>query len=269
VTSSLLPNDGNWKTYSPKIHFDAQDGVGYAGTKTFEQPIIPTNGSVTEVPSLSFSYFDPEKRQYTTCTTPPIPLTVSGAPAAPAPSVASAPMPAPSPLAATPAPAPTGPDLRMNRIEPGDFVATLEPVYYNPLFVAGQALPLLALLGGLAFLRHRERESQPDRARLSAAQQAIRQQVAAMDAAMRQQQAGAFFVHARNALQQRFGQRWNMRPEAITVSDIDSRLGEEGGNARAVFELADQATYSDLQVDDADLLQWREVVVSELAEAKR
>ena len=52
------------------------------------------------------------------------------------------------------------------------------------------------------------------------------------------------------------------------VSDIDARLGEAGANARTVFEMADQAVYSDLQLADADLKQWRQVVVDELAETK-
>ena len=129
-------------------------------------------------------------------------------------------------------------------------------------------VPLVALVGGLAFLRHRRNASQPDRARLSAAQQAIRAQVAAMDAAMQDKEAGAFFVHARNALQQRYGPLWSMRPEAIAVSDLDARLGEAGANARTVFEMADQAMYSDLNIAAADLQQWRQVVVSELETKK-
>jgi hypothetical protein len=270
VSSSVLSGDANWKTYSPKVKFDAQDGVGFAGTKTFEQPIIPTNGSLTEVPALSFSFFDPDRKDYETCTTAPIPISVSGSPAAPAPPV-NAPAPNPGVASATPAPVPvqTGPDLRINRIESGSSVATLEPVYLSPVFMAAQALPLVALLGGLAFLRHRRSALAPDRARLSAAQQAIRQQVAAMDAAMADEQAGPFFVHARTALQQRYGPLWNMRPEAITVSDLDARLGEAGANARTVFEMADQAMYSDLNIAAADLQQWRQVVVSELAETKK
>jgi hypothetical protein len=272
VTSDLVTSDSNWKTYSAKTKFDAQDGVGYAGTKTFEQPIIPTNGSITEVPSLSFSYFDPERKQYETCTTPPVPISVSGAPA-PAPAPVSTPAPGASVATANsppaPAPVPSGPDLRINRIDPGSYVATMQPVYLSPVFMAGQALPLLALLAGLALVRRQRTASQPDRIRLNAAQQAIRQQVAAMDAAMRDGQAGPFFVHARNALQQRLGPQWKMRPEAITVADVETRLGEAGANVRTVFEMADQAVYSDLNFADADLQQWRQVVVDELAETKK
>ena len=270
VASDMLPADSNWKTYSPKSHFDALDSAGFQGTKTFEQPIIPNNGSITSVPSLSFSYFDPGKREYETLTTPPISISVSGTAATPAPAPVT-PAANPSVASTNPAPAPvsSASDLRMNRIEAGTFVPALEPVYLNPVFMAGQALPLLALLGGLAFLRRQQHLSQPDRVRLTATQQAIRQQVSAMDAAMRDRQADVFFVHARNALQQRYGQQWKMRPEAITVADIDARLGGESQNVRSIFEMADQASYSDLHFEEADLQKWRDVVVNELAETKR
>ncbi len=244
VNSDMLAGSANWKTYSPKSHFDASDSLGYQGVKTFEQPVIANSASVTQVPSLEFSYFDPETRQYVTRTTSPVPLNVSGAlaPTAPVNAPASAPLAASAP---PPAPAPSGPDLRMNRVEPGAFVATLRPVYLSPLFLAGQALPLLALLGGLAFLRRRQRMAHPERVRLTAVQQAIRREVEGMEAAMRDHQAAPFFVHGRNALQQHFGPQWNVRPEAITVHDLDARLGAGAENLRTVFELADQASYSD------------------------
>ena len=105
VSSDLLASDAHWKTYSPKNHFDPADSVGYQGTKTFEQPIIPSDSSVTSVPGVSFSYFDPETRQYVTRTSVPVAVTVSGSAAASVSnasvaSSASAPQ-APAPASAT------------------------------------------------------------------------------------------------------------------------------------------------------------------------
>ena len=151
-------------------------------------------------------------------------------------------------------------------IESGSYVSTLRPIYLNPWFLAGQSLPLLALLGGLALIRRQKLVSHPERVRASAVQIAIRQQIEAMDEAMKNQQTDAFFVHARNALQQRLGQQWNLRPETITLADIEARLGGESGNVRPIFEMADQASYSDLHFEEADLRQWRQVVINELAE---
>ncbi|MCE0522415.1 MAG: BatD family protein [Methylacidiphilales bacterium] len=267
VSSDLLASDSHWKTYSSKSHFDPLDSVGYEGEKTFEQPVIPNDSSVSAIPSLSFSFFDPETRQYVTRTTAPISVVVSGNSINPAPGPAAgaavattAPPPPPA------SPSPVAPELSPNKVESGAFVSTLRPVYLDPWFIAGQGLPLLALLGGLAFLRSRTRAAHPQRTRATAMQRAIRQEIDAMDAAMKNHQTDAFFIHARNALQQRLGQQWNMRPETITLADLEARLGDGIQNVRPIFEMADQASYSDLHFADADLRQWRQIILDELAE---
>ncbi len=87
-----------------------------------------------------------------------------------------------------------------------------------------------------------------------------------MDEAIRQSQAHAFFISARSALQQRFGNDWGVRPEAITVSDVRTRLGVVAEQIVPIFDLADRASYSGLHIGDADLAQWRAVVMEKLAE---
>jgi hypothetical protein len=264
VSSDMLASDSHWKTYSPKSHFEPGDSVGYSGAKTFEQPIIPNDASVSSVPSVSFSYFDPETRLYVTRTTALVSVTVSGSAVAPAPNAAVA-TASPSP-SSTPPPSPTPSDLRANKIESGSIVSVLRPVYLSPWFIAGQGLPLLALLGGLAFVRRQKHVAHPDRVRTTATQQAIRHEVEAMDEAMRNQQTDAFFIHARTALQQRLGQQWNLRPETITLADIESRMTNGLDTVRPVFAMADQAKYSDLNFEKADLRQWRQAIVNELTE---
>ena len=124
----------------------------------------------------------------------------------------------------------------------------------------------MALLGGLALIRRQKQVSHPARVRATALQQAIRQQIEAMDEAMRNHQTDAFFVHARTALQQRLGHQWNMRPESITLADVEARVTDGLETIRPVFEMADQAKYSDLHFGDADLQQWRDAIVNQLAE---
>jgi len=260
VFSDMLAGDSHWKTYSPTSHFDPADSVGYQGVKTFEQPIIANEPGIPAIPSVSFSYFDPEARQYITRTTAPVAVTVGGSPVSPISAAITAAVPPPQ---VQPSPAL---DLCANQVDPGSFVSTLRPIYLNPWFIAGQALPLLALLGGLGIIRRQREASHPQRVRATAVEQAIRQQIKAMDIAMQNHQTDAFFIHARNALQQRLGHQWNLRPETITLADLESRLGDEIKTVRPIFELADQASYSDLQFEDADLRQWRQTIMNELAE---
>jgi hypothetical protein len=265
VSTDMLSGDAQWKTYSPKSHFEPADSVGYQGEKTFEQPIIPNDASASTIPGVSFSFFDPEKRQYATRTTAPLAVTISGSPLTPATAVAST--SANTQSAPPPAPAsPSASDLAPNKVDPGAFVASLRPIYLNPLFLAGQAVPLVALLGGLLFLRRREHASHPDRVLAAVMDKAVRQQIQAMDEAMRKNQTDAFFIHARTAFQMRLGPQLHLRPEAVTLADVEARLGDPGATIRPVFEMADQARYSDLHFEASDLQQWRQAIVNELSE---
>ena len=271
VSSEGLPADANWKTYSPKNTFEASDSAGYAGTKTFDQPIIPTDSSVTAIPSIAFSFFNPETKQYVTRSAAPIAVAVSGsmriASMASPSGAANSPPPAPTP--GTPAPsAASGPgtELVMNKIEPGTFFATLQPIYLSPAFLAAQVAPVLALFAGMFMVRRQRKGVDQRRLRANAARQAIAKQIEAMDAAIANHRTGDFFISARGALQQCFGQEWDMRPETITIADVHARLGDERNTIRPIFEMADQASYSELHLGDADLAQWRQVVINELAE---
>jgi hypothetical protein len=257
AASTMVAGTNEWKTYPPKNSFQADDSADYKGTKTFEQLIIPQDDSVKEIPAMRFSFFNPKTGRYETRTTQPIPVTVTGAPAA----VAAANGPAANPGM----PAPVAPDLVPNKVEPGHFVATLQPVFMSPWFVAAQGLPLCALAGGLLFLRRQRRlAADPRHARASAAERAIAAQLAGMDQAIRQQASGPFFLCARSALQQRLGERWNVRPETITLAEISSRLNGAGDGIRPIFEMADQASYSGQNLGDADFREWKELVLAQL-----
>ncbi len=73
-----FPDSSDWKTYDPTSDFSAQEN-GYTGSKHFERAIVAKNRSLTEIPSLSFSYYDPKAKQYVTLTSKPIPVRVKQA----------------------------------------------------------------------------------------------------------------------------------------------------------------------------------------------
>jgi hypothetical protein len=62
-------NDSRFKTYDPQVKVDDN-------SKTIEQVIIPTAQDITEVPPLSFSYFDPQEKKYKTITQGPFAVKV-------------------------------------------------------------------------------------------------------------------------------------------------------------------------------------------------
>ncbi len=62
-------NDNRFKTYDPQIK-ENED------SKALEQVIIPTNQNITEVPAISFCYFDPQTKEYKTITQGPFSIKV-------------------------------------------------------------------------------------------------------------------------------------------------------------------------------------------------
>ena len=73
VVAPVFPDSPDWKTYPPTSEFSEQ-GSSYTGTKIFEQAIVARNGNISEIPSLSFSYFDPGQKRYITKTSQAIAL---------------------------------------------------------------------------------------------------------------------------------------------------------------------------------------------------
>ncbi|HSH09131.1 MAG TPA: BatD family protein [Oceanipulchritudo sp.] len=66
ISPPALPEWENWRIYPPKITFEPSDNRGYAGRKSFEYILIPQSTSITEIPAISYSTFDPEKTTYQT-----------------------------------------------------------------------------------------------------------------------------------------------------------------------------------------------------------
>ena len=263
ISFAMPDSAAGWKTYQPKSSFAPADAAGYRGTKTFEQVVMPNDASITAIPPIPFSYFNPETRQYVTTTTEAIPLQVSPAPAGATPAVAPA-------AAAAASPAAQAEDLVPNKTESGRPTATLRPVVTSSWYTPAQAVPILALIVLLLILRRRRRlVSDPEFARSTAADAAVRAQLAAMDQAARKEQAVEFFTSARNAFQQRLAERWNVKPESITLADVNARLNGEAEGVRAVFEMADRLRFSPETIGETDLRRWKKQIVDELQQLKK
>ena len=90
-----LPRLDGWRIYDPKVTVQLDKGDEIGGSKTAEYLLLPERPGDTELPTLTFAYFDPGKTAYLTAQTEPLHLVVSGQPLAQAPG-ASAPLPAPA-----------------------------------------------------------------------------------------------------------------------------------------------------------------------------
>jgi hypothetical protein len=262
VFSRGLETSVDWKTYPPNAQFVPADNAGYAGTKTFEQAVVPLKGGSEKIPALTFSYFDPDSRQYVTRATTPIAIAV--APGSGAPSVAALPN---NPASATTSPSanPSASELAPNRVETGNFVSSLRPMLFAPWFVAAQSVPVMALLAGLLIHRRRERLAHdPQHARNRVAQAAVREQIAAMEQALAANSAPEFFTAARQVMQEKLAQYWRLSPSQVTSAEINRRLNGDDGDLRNLFAVADDVVYSGQRVPAAELQRWKETVVQQL-----
>jgi BatD DUF11 like domain len=259
VESSMLSNDGQWKTYDPKATFKAADPIGYRGEKTFEQPLIASKPGAHAVPALSFSYFNPDTRHYETARSAPLNVNVS--PAADIPSNE----PPPVSAAATPADAAHS-GLRPDHATTDERVDSLMPLYFQPSFVGLSSVMALLFGGGWVALRRRERaandiQGKRERARLQMTNSLLEQMASASTAG----NPVVFFNAARSVLQHTFGARWQIAPEQITTGDIDARFeGSDKNDIREIFALADEANYSGDHLQAADYARWTQIVRRQL-----
>jgi hypothetical protein len=255
VDSTMLGTLAGWKTYPPTSKFTPADSVGYAGEKDFEQAIIPLHAGQQHVPTLSFSFFNPETRKYEVVrTNPPM---VDIAPGS-FPSVQGSVAASNEVANSTPA-TPVG--LRPDEVERGVALRTLQPLYFQSGFLIGQAFLALGFLGSGIWLRRRDRLA-ADQHRVMRREQfkAVDGFLRTMDAAASRQDAAVFFGSARQALQHCLGPRWGMAPAAVTVAEVHSHLNGKGENVRRVFDLADQLAYSSGEDIHADFIAWKTAV---------
>ena len=264
VDSTMLRDPGHWKTYAPTAKFIPDAGSDARGVKIFEQPMIATAAGEQTVPSLSFSWFDPNTRHYETAHTAP--LTAAIAPATSDASVVRVPAAPATPgketEPATPVHAANTPQdhlpadgLRPDHVDSGRSLNTLKPLYLEPAYVAAPSLLVLTLSGVLLWLRRRDRNVATEDAPL-----ATEPLVKVMDEASAAGDAETFFKAARLALQRSFAPRWNLPPETIDVDEVDAHFASDSDVAR-VFRLADESAYAGDSLPTVDYQRWKRLVL--------
>jgi len=278
VDSPMLTQVEHWKTYPAKSSFKPGDAVGYAGEKTFEQPVIPSQTGPQSLPPLHFSFFDPIARNYTTLATPALPVTITpalgddeltagtpraadtaGAPATEAATEAASAAAGADALSATGGTTALLPDHPPSN----DVVESLLPLYLQPRFCAiPGALALLWL--GLRW-RWRIASSQigarPSESRLRAA--------ADIQALAHGGDPARFFETAREALRDALAERWQVAADSVTAAFIAARQGETPREISDVFRIADELQYARADGARIDLARWSEIVRRELLRRDR
>jgi hypothetical protein len=259
VVTNGLVSSAAWKGYKPNSRFEPADSDGFAGTKIFEQAIVPTQSGSSAIPALSFSYFDPDIHGYVTKTTDPIRVEI-------APGSTTAAAPAPTIPAAAPATARSANGLMPDHLEIGR-ASSLHPVVLARWFLIGNALMVTVTSIGLLARRWRlKRANDPERVHAHAARAALREAVSAMDEAIKNHDGTGFFQSARRAVTDRLAERWRLPSSRITPVEIRARLNSRGEKICALFKRGDEVAYSHENVTASELTQWRADTAQQLTQ---
>ncbi|HEX3593496.1 MAG TPA: BatD family protein [Polyangiaceae bacterium] len=199
-----LESSRDWKAYPMSVKTKAAEPGKRSAQKTFEQTLIPLHGGALTIPPLSLSEFDPVAGRYTTVSTVPLTVDVTG----PAEPVAISPPPAQV----------SAPPAADSRASSDSTAPRLPPPPSSALVVSTRTLAfrlapvLLVILGGLAaaFLRRRDDEKSLRRAlRVTAKQGSVT----------------AFFDAARRLIVVHFARRWGVPEKEVTADALRRQLG--------------------------------------------
>jgi hypothetical protein len=262
INSDGLHDSPQWRAYHTESKVTADDDTGHQGFKTFTQPVVPREAGQLTLPSLSFSYFDPEAGRYVTSETQPISVTVApSAGASPAATTLQAANTAPG-GAENAAGDTLAPDVALT----GPYSTTLAPLVAQRWFIGATLAPVLLMLAAVTMIRRQQRRAEDPTLMLHAARlAAVKINLETMAAALHRGDSPAFFTAARHALQERLADLWQVPAESVDQRMVAERLPQqEGAQLRAIFAMAEKATYAGESPGAQALQEWQRRVLEQM-----
>jgi hypothetical protein len=140
IEKPILTNTDGWRAYQPSEDLQPLDDLGLSAVKVFVYPLVASK-PLNSLPTVEFSYFDPNAEKYVTLKSSPTNVEIEGdrlPDAAASPAISDA-----SPASkSTPPPTPDVLDVRTSLPAPATFL----PLIKQPFFWTTQAIPASALL---------------------------------------------------------------------------------------------------------------------------
>jgi hypothetical protein len=251
VTEPGRPESRDFKVYDPKVSRSVQKtGNRIGGSKTFEYVVIPERAGQVVLPAFAFVYFDPQRRQYATAATPPIPISVS-----PAKRQAEGGF-----RLSREEVTQVGRDIRYIKPDAESLEDQGEALYRSWGFLSLQALPFLALAGALAYRRHLDRlrgDVAYARRRRSRGEAARRLKAARR--MLEEGQGPAFHAEVYRALAQFLADRLNVPAAGLTTDAVARHLGDRQveaevvGQVQGIFERCNFARFAPSTVQNGEM----------------
>ncbi len=261
----LVIGEGNFKTVkAPEFNpgddfkiYDSEVKLSQSG-KMFEQVIIPKKDSITEIPMVSFTFFDTESGTYKTLKKGPRAITVNSLPAGADLKVLDA---SGKDTSAVPKKEILGRDIIYIKDSPGKLKKKGNFLYKNKVFVAIQFIPLAVIISVLVFRMKKERlrTDIPYARRLRAPRKA-KKNLAETRRFLDTKDAGKFFDSAFRTLREYLGDKFHL-PTAGITSDIVEELKrynveeEVLNKLKECFGYCDKARYAALNISEKKMLK--------------
>ncbi|MBU1566579.1 MAG: BatD family protein [Proteobacteria bacterium] len=265
VEAPSFPDSPDWKTYTPAATFTDQ-GNSYTGVKVFDQAIVAKNDTVKEILPLSFSYFDPVKKDYVTISSAPIRIKLTKSTIAPAtPSL-------PPQSAAVPAPSVASPEKTSRGIEQmaplnvqlGDFQREITPLFLRSWFLTLATLCILVLVAlFLLQLRRQNLQKHPEKELQRRKSHLLARDLNLVEQAYASGNSLEFLASSRTAMQNQMGLSWNMAPTAISLTSLKGRLGQDSPLVE-IFAAADAAAYGGATLSREKMQNYLKIMKKEL-----
>jgi hypothetical protein len=251
LDSLTLPEQPAWrdfKTYPPTTKVETTDQLGLQGTKTFEQIVTPQTAEIKALPSVSFSFFDPEVKAYRTLTQPPIPLAVRPGGLAAAPTVLASPQ---NRADSSPPPAR---DIVPNKQHLGALAQMAPPLAQQTWFLALQGVPLVAFVSAVLIRRRAENlANNPRLRRQREVTTQVEQGLRDLHRLAAENNSDQFFATIVRLLQEQLGERLDLPSSAITEAVIEDRLRPSGvpetilNPLQELFQLSNLVRYAPIK----------------------
>ena len=265
VEAPVFPESPNWKTYTPTSDFSEQ-GKHYAGTKIFEQAVVVRSSAVDEIPSLSFSYFNPEEKRYITKTSKAVAINLKN----PLSQSAAQPVlpvrqPSQQPLAET-AVTPSIEGLAPIHLETGNYHARIVPLFKSSWFITVCSLCILLLVFLFVLkIRQQNIERHPEIQLKKQKKLLLEDDLKRVEQAQVTGDGRSFLSLSRTAIQNQLGLLWNIEPAALSLADIRSRL-EVDSQLIKIFSVAEEAAYGGASLTNQKMLEYYTTLKTELEE---
>jgi hypothetical protein len=225
VDALTLPDQPAWhdfKTYPPTTKVDTADALGLQGTKTFEEIVTPQNADIKELPPVSFSFFDPERKAYRTLMAAAVPLIVRPGGSTPTPTILAANRGAQDNPPATQ-------DIVPIKQRLGALAQVGSPWIEQKWFLAAQGLPVLAFISLVVWRRRAEHlANNPRLRRQRAVTQLVRDGIQRLHQLAAANQSDDFFATLFRLLQEQLGERLDLPASSITEAAVEERLRPGG-----------------------------------------